>query len=205
MPFSLSSKVMPHLPFHSWEEFQQWIIDHLAWDVFAELLKRCLGGIVTIAVLSLCGLVWSFVGQIPLWLQLICAFVLTLCAVAILLEIRERVTACRKKTKDVLGKALGDILDRLDMAERIDRYHFADELYKKEWTMTGDLFLAIETELAKALTLSEAGLFRDAPVAPLPDTNDYGSLNTSMRNWQWHINVLMAKRDELKRIIEKQG
>jgi len=186
-----------------------------------EALKRFLGWIMTAAVLSLFGLIWGFVGHIPMWLLVVCAFVLTLCVVAILLEVGGKVKeprrkppdtpesedAARKRAKEVLGVSLISILERIDAAEQIDQHQFSGELYKQEWTTTDNLFRSIESVLAKVLTLSEVAFFRDAPVSPLPDPHDIrsGSLSASRRNWQWHINVLTAKRDELKRIIEKQG
>jgi Zn-finger domain-containing protein len=78
-------------------------------------------------------------------------------------------------------------------------------LKEKEWQTTKALFASTESLLKTLLTEAEASLFSVATPAPIKEISDDPYFSESRMDWQWHVNYIIVKRDELKKIIERLG
>lgn len=115
----------------------------------------------------------------------------------------DKLVTAKQTAKHSLGNSLMSFQRRLQEAKNISRYEFEDDVRKREWELTNSLFGATEENIGFLLTNAEVALFRDARPAPLPDPEKYDIFTTREQEWQWHVNFIIAKKDELKRIIER--
>jgi hypothetical protein len=105
----------------------------------------------------------------------------------------------------ILGHKLLTLDNRLDEARKISEYKFESELKDKEWEITNKIFTETQSALSKYLTTSEASIFIIATPGPVNLKGQDPYLRQRVVDWHWHVNCIIAKKDELKKIIERLG
>ena len=113
--------------------------------------------------------------------------------------------AKKQFAKKMLGVELRELQEHLNNAMNTSRFVFKGDLKEKEWQTTKALFASTESLLKTLLTEAEASLFSVATPAPIKEISDDPYFSESRMDWQWHVNYIIVKRDELKKIIERLG
>jgi hypothetical protein len=117
----------------------------------------------------------------------------------------DKLVTSRQMAKEFIGYHLLSLHNRRNEALGISRLEFEGELQKKEWEKTSELFERIRESLGKYLTSAESSIFLMAMPAALKNPDKYDSHTYKTMEWQWHVNYIEAKINELKKIVEKLG
>jgi len=117
----------------------------------------------------------------------------------------DKSVATKQFAKKELSGYLLKLQERLNNAMNTSRFEFKDDLKDKEWQTTKELFARTEAVLKALLSDAESSIFRIAGPKPPPEPKHYDVFTFTIRDWQWQIDCIISKRDELKRIIERLG